>query len=476
MEFRRIASLKKTDDFREALARLGIAIPLDDIVETGESSPLAQPLHWHGGTIGNRFAILPMEGWDATIDGRPTDLTIRRWERFGRSGAKLIWGGEAVAVRHDGRANPQQLLMTDANQSSLETLRERLQAAHHERFGSDSDLLVGLQLTHSGRFSRPNDKKTLEPRVAYRHPLLDAKFGLNDDASVLSDAEIVRLVKDFGVAAKRVQAIGFAFVDVKCCHGYLGHEFLSAVDRPGQYGGTFENRTRFFREVVREIRDQAPGLAIGVRLSIFDFLPFQKSSDGRGEPMFWSGATYPYAFGGDSRSGLAVDLEEPSAFVDLLRSLGISLICTTAGNPYVNPHLVRPATFPPSDGYLPPEDPLIGVSRHLNATAALKAKHPDMIFVGSGYSYLQEWLPNVAQAVIREKGADFVGIGRMALSYPDLPADVLAGRILARKRLCRTFSDCTTAPRLGQVSGCYPLDEFYKDRPERALLPTNRLS
>ena len=87
--------------------------------------------------------------------------------------------------------------------------------------------------------------------------------------------------------------------------------------------------------------------------------------------------------------------------------------------------------------------------------------------MSSGYSYLQEFLPHVAQACVREGWFDAVGLGRMVLSYPELPADVLAGRPLARKQICRTFSDCTTAPRNGLVSGCYPLDPFYRERPER---------
>ena len=88
--------------------------------------------------------------------------------------------------------------------------------------------------------------------------------------------------------------------------------------------------------------------------------------------------------------------------------------------------------------------------------------------VGSGYTYLQEWLPHVGQRAVRDGGVDFIGLGRMVLSYPEMPADVLAGRPTSRKRVCRTFSDCTTAPRNGMVSGCYPLDPQYKGLPERA--------
>lgn len=348
-------------------------------------------------------------------------------------------------------------------------MRETLVKSHAERWGSD-DLLIGVQLTHSGRFCRPNDKKKLEPKILYPHPLLNRKFNLPDDYPVLSDDEIERIIEAYIAAAKLAQKAGFAFVDIKHCHGYLGHEFLSAVDRPGRFGGSFENRTRFLREIVTGIHTEAPGLQIGVRLSAFDFVPFKPDENGIGTPEHWSLSTnYCFAFGGDG-SGTGIDLSEPHQFLDLLESLGIELVNLTAGSPYYNPHIQRPALFPPSDGYQPPEDPLVGVARQINATAQLKAKHPNLLIVGSGYSYLQEWLPNVAQNIVRTGKADFVGIGRMVLTYPELCADSLEGKSLQRKRICRTFSDCTTAPRNGMVSGCYPLDEFYKSRPEAEML------
>jgi 2,4-dienoyl-CoA reductase-like NADH-dependent reductase (Old Yellow Enzyme family) len=472
MEVRRIASLKTADDFQRTLERLGIAVELafDRAVEQGAAAPLARPYLWRRGTVGNRFAILPMEGWDGTEDGKPSDLTRRRWEHFGKSGAKMIWGGEAVAVRHDGRANPNQLLINDANLGAIEALRVLLVETHRAHFGQTDDLFVGLQLTHSGRFARPNDKRRTEPKVLYHHPCLDRKFGLASDAPVLTDDEIDRLIGDFVRAAKQAQQAGYAFVDIKHCHGYLGHEFLSAVDRPGRYGGSFENRTRFLREIVAGIEAEAKGLEVAVRVSVFDFLPFQMGHDRVGEPMAIPGPTYPYAFGGDRATGLGIDLDEPAKFLELLGALGIHWVCPTAGSPYYNPHIQRPAAFPPSDGYLPPEDPLLGVARQIGATAALKRRFPDLAIVGTAYSYLQEWLPNVAQRVVREGRADFAGLGRMVLAYPELPADVLAGRPLARKKLCRTFSDCTTAPRNGIVSGCFPLDPFYKGLPEAQRL------
>jgi 2,4-dienoyl-CoA reductase-like NADH-dependent reductase (Old Yellow Enzyme family) len=412
-----------------------------------------------------------MEGWDGTRDGQPTDLTCRRWKNFGISGAKLMWGGEAVAVRPDGRANPNQLLINDRNLSALDSLRAGLVAAHMERFGNADDLLVGLQLTHSGRFARPHDEHRLEPRTVQRNRALDAKFGIDDDSAILSDDELRELIDDFVTATVAAEKIGFHFVDIKHCHGYLGHELLGGVDRPGEFGGSFENRTRWLRDIVAGIRAETTRMEIAVRVSIFDFIPFLPGPDrvgvvdAEGEPRL--------AFGSDA-SGLEVDLAEPSRFMSLLEQLGIRLVCTTAGSPYYNPHIQRPAYFPPSDGYGPPEDPLVGVSRQIRATDNLKQRHPGLIFVGSGYSYLQDWLPHTAQAAVSRGLVDSVGLGRMVLSYPDLPADVLAGRPLVRKKVCRTFSDCTTAPRQGIVSGCYPLDPFYKQRPERERLQKSK--
>jgi 2,4-dienoyl-CoA reductase-like NADH-dependent reductase (Old Yellow Enzyme family) len=169
-----------------------------------------------------------------------------------------------------------------------------------------------------------------------------------------------------------------------------------------------------------------------------------------------------------------MDLREPIQFLQTMNGLGVELACLTAGSPYYNPHIQRPAIQPPSDGYLPPEDPLVGVDRQVHAVAAIKQALPQLGIVGSAYSYLQEWLPNVAQAQVRAGHVDFVGLGRMVLSYPELPADALAGRPLQRRRICRTFSDCTTGPRNGLVSGCFPLDDFYKSHPDAAVLKASR--
>jgi 2,4-dienoyl-CoA reductase-like NADH-dependent reductase (Old Yellow Enzyme family) len=464
----RIATFKSAAALAAHLEASGIRLDFD--TELSQPSPLSAPFDRDGVAVGNRFCVLPMEGWDGTADGAPSDLTRRRWQHFGQSGAKLIWGGEAVAVRHDGRANPNQLVINSRTETSLAALRDVLMTTHRERFGAHAaaDLLIGLQLTHSGRYSRPNRSDRPEPHVAYHHPYLDRRFAGGVD--LLQDDDLDRLADDFIAAAAIASRIGFAFVDLKHCHGYLGHELLSARHRPGRYGGSFANRTRFLRQIIEGIRATSPGLKIGVRLSAVDSVPFRKSPDGTGVPEVDSHG-YDCAFGlFHGQEADDASLNDARQMMRLLVDLDVRLVCITAGTPYYNPHVLRPALFPPSDGYEPPEDPLRGVARHIQVTAQLKREFPQIAFVGSGYTYLQEWLPYVAQHNVRRGLTDFVGVGRMVLAYPDFPADVLAGRPLARKRLCRTFSDCTTGPRLGLVSGCYPLDPFYVDHPHAVRL------
>lgn len=465
----RVAALQTADAFAARLAALGVALGFDAELSSPADTPLGRPLEVDGARIGNRFCILPMEGWDGTTDGEPSELTRRRWRNFGSSGAKLIWGGEAVAVRPEARANPNQLLISERTLPALAELRGELVAAHREAFGAgaDADLLVGLQLTHSGRFSRPRAHDRAEPRVAYRHPLLDRRFP--GGVLPIEDDDLDRLVADFVAAAVLASRAGFRFVDVKHCHGYLAHELLSAVDRPGRYGGSFENRTRLLREVVAGIRAAAPGLALGVRLSVLDLVPYRKDALGRGVPEA-PAAGYRHAFGLLADGDVGAALDDSRRFLALLEALGVRLVCTSMGSPYYCPHAQRPALFPPLDGYGPPEDPLVGVARQIDATARLKAEFPRLVFVGSAYSYLQEWLPHVAQHSVGRGLTDFVGLGRVALSYPELPRDVLSGAPLRRKLLCRTFSDCTTGPRMGLVSGCYPLDRFYAGHPDAARL------
>jgi len=465
----RLGSVKGVDRFRDHLRSLRVTMPCDREILRADESPLRWPLVRGHIQLRNRIAVQPMEGWDGTADGNPSESTIRRWRRFGRSGAGLIWGGEAVAVSHEGRANPNQLVIAPHTEKGLAQLRKVLIDEHRSLLGTSDPPIIGLQLTHSGRYCRPNAQHRNEPQILYHHPILDGRVGLTADSPLLSDPEIECIVEDFHRAAVAASRLGFDFVDIKHCHGYLGHEFLSAHSRPGHYGGSFENRTRFLREIVQGVRSLAPGLEIGVRLSAFDTVPFrpdpsQTSGGQRGIPETRADLLpYQWGFGVSAQDPLQIDLTETSRFISLLQELGIVLLNLTAGSPYYNPHIQRPALYPPSDGYDPPEDPLVGVARQLEVTHRLKQEFPGMLFVGSAYTYLQEFLPLVAQAAVREGWVDMVGLGRMVLTYPEILWDGLQGRTLQRQRICRTFSDCTTAPRKGLPSGCYPLDSYYKE-------------
>jgi NADPH2 dehydrogenase len=477
-EILRLGSLRDVNHFEEHLAALRLTIPCDRELLRGAESPLARTIVRGGIKIGNRFAVNPMEGWDGTPDGNPSEHTLRRWQRFGRSGAKLIWGGEAVAVCHEGRANPNQLLAAPHTQAGLASLKAALVAEHRQVSGSDDGLLIGLQLTHSGRYSCPNQKGRPEPRILYRHPLLDRRLNLPPDYPLLTDAEIEKIIEQFHAAAVMARELGFDFVDIKHCHGYLGHEFLSAHSREGKYGGSFENRTRFLREVVEGIRAAARGLQIGVRLSAFDAVPYRPdpahSTPGKPGPGIPEEhkhlIPYRWGFGVDQNDPTRPDLIETMRFFGLLEELGISLVNVTAGSPYYCPHIQRPAFYPPSDGYRPPEDPLVGVARQMEVTRQLNERFPELIVVGTAYSYLQDFLPQVAQAAVALGWADSVGLGRVVLSYPEMLSDVLNGRTFQHKLVCRTFSDCTTAPRNGLPSGCYPLDAYYKKSASAELL------
>jgi NADPH2 dehydrogenase len=492
----RVATLKTVAEFRAHVAALGLDLPCEDQIVAGNDSPLAQAIDGvtiNGKRVGNRWAIHPMEGWDGTTTGGVTEEMLRRWHRFGESGAKLIYGGEAMAVRPDGRANPNQIIITEENKAGIASLRETLVKAHQARYGWTDDLVIGFQLTHSGRFCKPNDKKRMEPRVAFRHPILDRKFNVTSDAQMFTDAEIEELIQSYIRAAQIAWDVGADFVDIKHCHGYLLHEFLGAHTRPGKFGGSFENRTRILRDIVAGIRTSGNKIEFGVRLSAFDFVPFkpdpalsQPGKLGPGIPEDYSHCLpYRYGFGVNAKNPIDYDLTETFQFTELCAQLGVKILNLSAGSPYYNPHIQRPAAYPPSDGYQPAHDPLIDVARQLNVVRQIKAhlgkvcsgavsaptsvtdhRYSAPILIGTAYSYLQEYLPHVAQYVVRNDWTDMVGLGRMVLSYPNILAEAVEKGSITPKQICRTFSDCTTAPRNGMISGCYPLDKYYSAKPE----------
>jgi NADPH2 dehydrogenase len=452
---------KTPADLARDAESLGLDIPLTD-----DFSSLAEPLQIGGRRVGNRLVIQPMEGCDGTLEGAPDALTFRRYERFGAGGAKIVWG-EAAAVVPEARGNPRQLLAVPAQAKGLERMVLTCRQAHRAACGADADLLVGLQLTHSGRYSTPN------PLLAQHDPLLDPRTIIDTatgatapaDYPLLSDDDLDRLQDQYLAAAALAFQVGFDFVDLKQCHRYLLNELLAAKTRPGKYGGPFEHRTRFIREVVARIKDQHPGALIATRLSIYDGVPYRRGEpDGRGIPCAYSSPVRS-TWGTREDDPLEPDLAEPIALVGQLRALGVSLVNVSMGNPYANMHVIRPFEYSPVDGYETPEHPLIGVDRHFRLAAALQAAHPDLAIVGSGYSWLQAYMFHAGAANVRDGRIGLVGVGRGALAHPDFARYALEQRPLDPKRTCRTFSYCTALMRskhndLGQfATGCPPFDK-----------------
>ena len=449
----RYFTYRALDQLRADIDKRGLEIDLAD-----RADRLLQPLRIGPLAAGNRLAVHPMEGCDATLDGRPGELTFRRWERFGAGGAKLIWG-EATAVVPEGRANPRQLLISPETAPDLERLLAATRAAHRQRFGRD-DLVVGLQLTHSGRWSHPR------PLLVQHIPPVDAAKGISPDHPLLDDAYLEQLEDRFADAAVLAWRAGFDFVDVKQCHTYLLNELLAARDRPGPYGGDFEGRTRFIRNVIGKIRSLVGGhFVIASRVNVYDGPPFQKGEDGVGRLAV--GEPYRWGFGADAEQPLEPDLGEPLRLIGLLRDLGVVMVNVTMGSPYFNPHIGRPFERPPGDGYAPPEHPLVGVARHFRAAAAVQQAYPNLVVVGTGYSWLRHYAALAGEANARAGYVSMMGLGRGALAYPDFAADLMECGEMSSRKSCLGDSYCTALMRaknneLGQFpTGCVPRDPLY---------------
>jgi 2,4-dienoyl-CoA reductase-like NADH-dependent reductase (Old Yellow Enzyme family) len=451
---------KSPEDLVAEAAGLGQAMLISN-----DFSALFEPVSIGPKTAGNRLAIQPMEGCDGTLDGFPGELALRRYRRFGAGGAKIIWA-EATAIADEARANPRQLWINDRTASSIEKMLVGCREAHRDTFGSDDDLVVGLQLTHSGRFSYR------KPLLASHDPILDPLtidsskgIPVDDSYPLLSDDDLKRIEDQYLCAARLVEKIGVDFVDLKQCHRYLLSELLAANTRKGDYGGSLENRSRLVRHVIERIRDELPDLVIASRFNGYDGIPYRRGTkNGVGEP-------YPHetplrsAFGTDPLNHAQEDLTEPVKIVRWMADWGVRLLNVSAGNPYSNPHVVRPAEFPPVDGYDAPEHPLLGVLRHFRITRVIQAAVPDVPVVGSGYSWLQDFAIHAAAANVAERQVAIVGMGRAALAHPDFASTLESEGCLNRKQVCRTFSYCTNLMRskdhpLGQYeTGCPPFDK-----------------
>ncbi len=432
---------------------------------------LYEPMEISGRRLGNRLAILPMEGSDAAADGKPGELTHRRWKRFAEGGAKLIWG-EASSVVKEGRSNPRQLVVTRENTSAFAALVKETRRAHRRRYGSDDDLLLGIQFTHAGRHCFE------KPVIAFHSPVhdplsfVDKRTGerLPPDYPIVGDDYLESLQDSFVDAARVARDAGFDFVDIKQCHGYLLNELLAARERPGDYGGAFKNRRRFVRTVVKRIRESLGNeILIASRLGVYDGLPHVNDpATGRGTPVEHK-IPYVWGWGVSKRNPQREDLTEPKKLVEMLIGVGVDFFGITAGIPYFNPHVVRPFNRPVDGGYRSPEHPLRGVERLFRLAADMQSAFPDVPMVGAGYSWLRQFLLQAGAANAAMGAVSIVGIGRNAFAYPDLARDGREGTALDSAKVCLSDSMCSNMLRAWfadgdkMPAGCPVRDPRYKE-------------
>jgi 2,4-dienoyl-CoA reductase (NADPH2) len=424
-------SFRTSEQLLETARHLGIELPFQE-----DLSPLFQRISLGPGRIVNRLAVNPMEGCDGDPDGSPGNLTFRRYLRFARGGCGLVWF-EATSVTSEGRSNPRQLWIHTKSLESFKRLVQETKRSAIQEFGPEHDVFCVLQLTHSGRYSKPEGRS--EPQVALFNPFLDKhKEGLH----IFSDEELDRLQEKYVDAARLAYQAGFDAVDVKACHGYLVSELLAAYERKdSRYGISFDNRARFLEEVIQKIRIEIPEVVLAVRLNAYDGLP------------------YPYGFGVAKNEPSTVDFAEPEELVSRLAEAGCKLFNITAGIPSFVPHLGRPFDRPMKGSPLPPEHPLEGVSRLLSLTAGLQKKFSAVPMVGTGFSWLRQFFPFVGAAMLERKDTSFIGLGRMMFAYPDAPKDLTEKGALDPKKVCTACSRCSEMMREGEVSGCSVRDK-----------------
>lgn len=391
------------------------------------NSILAAPLKIYNKNVINRVVFQPMEGCDGTLSGAIDELTRRRYLRFVQGGPGIIWF-EATAVCNEGRANPRQLYINEETFDSFKSLVSEIKAKSLELNGFEPVIIV--QLTHSGRYSKPNG--TPEPIVAYRNEHWE-KGKENQPFTVAGDEYLKSIPSMYAKAAKLALEAGFDGMDVKCCHGYLFNEFLSAYDREGEYGGSFENRTRLYFDCIDAVKKSVGEAAfVTTRLNSCDCFP------------------YPYGFGVNENN--EIDLSETKKIIRNLSEKGIELVNLTIGNPYLIPHINRPYDLNS------PEDGNIGMKRVYDVTKEICEAFPDIKFIVSALTYEGENAVAYAEKLLNEGIGDFAGFGRMTFAYPAFYKDYLETGSIDKKKVCIKCSKCSELMRAGTVSGCVVRD------------------
>jgi 2,4-dienoyl-CoA reductase-like NADH-dependent reductase (Old Yellow Enzyme family) len=416
--------------FNEQNEQLRTSLPYRE-----DTSILREPVSIGGKVAPNRLACQAMEGCDGKADGPPDELTMRRYRRLAEGGAGVIWF-EATACCREGRANPRQLWLHEGNLDAFRRAVEDIRAWAQAACGHTP--LIIMQDTHSGRYSKPDG--TPAPIIAYNNPLFEKDKPIAPDR-IVTDERLERLTDELAHTARLAELAGFDGVDIKCCHRYLNSELLSAFERKGRYGGSYENRTRLLRETIAATKQLCGGdFIVTSRLNVYDGFP------------------YPYGFGVAEGGSLDFVPDEPIRLLGDLSALGVDLLNITMGNPYVNPHVNRPFA---KGGYEVEEHPLTGVARMLHGTALLKRAVPSIKIISSGLSYLGLVAPQVAAGFIAEGGFDFAGFGRTILAYPDFARDILDNGALQKEKLCICCSKCTELMRNGSTPGCVVRDPLY---------------
>lgn len=383
---------------------------------------LNTPITVYNRTAPNRIVFQPMEGCDGTPEGGIDELTRRRYLRFAESGAGIIWF-EATAVSGEGRANPRQLYINEKTVESFKSLVAEIKSVSLSKNGFAP--LIVVQLTHSGRFSKPDGVPA--PIVAYRNEHWE-KGRENQNYIVATDTYLKTVCEKYYKAAELSDYAGFDGIDVKCCHGYLFNEFFSAYNRSGIYGGSLENRTRLYFECIDAVKNAAGNrMFVTTRLNACDCFP------------------YPYGFGVDKNN--EIDLSETKLIIRRLVEKGIELINITLGNPYLIPHINRPCINSPEDGE-------IGMQRIYKVTKELKDYFPDVKIISSGLTYPAEKAVEYAEKIINDGMCDFAGFGRMTFAYPEFYKDYLKNGELDKSKVCLKCSKCTQLMRNGTVAGC----------------------
>lgn len=424
-------AFRSSEEILDKASELGIELPFQE-----DLSHLFEEISLGSKKISNRLAVHPMEGFDANPDGAPGDLTFRRYKRFARGGSTLIWF-EATSVVQEGRSNPRQLWLRRENCDNFARLVSETREEAIRCIGPGRDIYCVLQLTHSGRYSKPEGNP--RPQVAVINPFLDEK---RENLYVFTDEDLDRLQENFIDAAFLALRAGFDAVDIKASHGYVINELLSAFDRPdSKYGGYFNNRVRFLEELVEKIRHEVSQIGIAVRMNAFDGIPF------------------PYGFGSSRDEETKIDLTEPVQAMSRLIEKGCSLFNITAGIPSVFPHMSRPFDLPVPGAPIPPEHPMEGVFRLLSITSEIQKEFPEMPVVGTGYSWLRQYFPHVGAAVLKNKMASLIGMGRGAFAYPEAPLDLQEKGRLDPKKVCISCSRCSHMMRMGGVTGCVVRDK-----------------